>query len=427
MPRDDLVTVVEPLELVVVDAVAVQVAGEERAPVAVGPVVGQVDHRADVRVAAAERLVDPVPLARVLPAPAGPVQVVGAGLHQLVEVRVEVVAVHPIEVGAGDHAEQVGDHAVGDERLAVVVEVQAPRIGGAVGDDLEDLAGRVIPPDAAVHLHSLVFGRAGLADARGRKDTVAAPEPAVGPPLEGIEQVVLGIDVPAVELDDRRSVGPVVAVAVGEEEQVGRRADPDAAGPQLDAGVVRPLVVEDGAAVEAAVAVGVLEDQDAVLAVRPAQPDRIRRVLDDPEPAAGSSVMAIGCTTSGSEAARVTRKPAGSVSPRVASAGEVGAVAGRPFVPGGSSSPGFAPVPARNAAAPMIAAARTIADPGAIRPIQPTLPPVRLLRDVIVPRSPPCAVVVTSARRLRRVDSGDLTGSRARNPSGCLRIAAILY
>ena len=76
-------------------------------------------------------------------------------VHQAVEMRVEVLAEHPLEVGAGDDVEEVRDHAVGDERLAVVVEVEAPGIGGAVGDDLEDLAGRVIAPDAAVDRHAL--------------------------------------------------------------------------------------------------------------------------------------------------------------------------------------------------------------------------------------------------------------------------------
>ena len=52
--------------------------------------------------------------------------------------RVEVAAVHPLEVRAGDDVEEVLDHAVGDEHLAVVVEVEAPGIGGAVGDDFED-------------------------------------------------------------------------------------------------------------------------------------------------------------------------------------------------------------------------------------------------------------------------------------------------
>ena len=56
--------------------------------------------------------------------------------------------------------------------------------------------------------------------------------------------------------------------AVGDEEQVRRGADPDAAEADLDAGEVGPLVPEDGPLVEPAVAVGVLEDQDAVPARR---------------------------------------------------------------------------------------------------------------------------------------------------------------
>ena len=211
-------------------------------------------------------------------------EVIGTGRHQVVDERREVVAVHALEVRAGDHAEQVRDHAVGDERLAEVVEVESPRVGRAVRDDLEDLAGRVIPPDAAIHRRPLLLRRPRLADLRGGQDAVATPEPAVGTPVQGVEHVVLSVDAPAVELDDRRAVGPVVAVAVGDEDQVGRGADPDPAEPQRDAGVVGPSVGKDGPAIEAAVAVGVLEDQDAIPAARPAQPDRVRVVLDHPEP-----------------------------------------------------------------------------------------------------------------------------------------------
>ena len=64
--------------------------------------------------------------------------------------RVDVLAVHPLVVPAGDDVEEVVDHAVGDEHLAVLVEVEAERVGGAVGDRLEHLARRVVAPDAAV-------------------------------------------------------------------------------------------------------------------------------------------------------------------------------------------------------------------------------------------------------------------------------------
>ena len=71
---------------------------------------------------------------------------------------------------------------------------------------------------------------------------------------------------PAVEQDLGRAVGPVVAVAVGDEQKMRGRADPDAAEADLQAADQVQLVGEDLARVEPAVAVGVLEDQDAVLA-----------------------------------------------------------------------------------------------------------------------------------------------------------------
>src|SRR5205807_8733551 len=94
-------------------------------------------------------------------------------------------------------------------------------------------------------------------------------------------------NVPAVENDLRRTVGHVVAVAVGDEEQVRRGTDPDAAEAELDAGDVGDLVMEDFASIKMAVAVFVLEDKDAILArFAVSLPLGIGVVLRDPEPAA---------------------------------------------------------------------------------------------------------------------------------------------
>src|SRR5947207_13749009 len=101
----------------------------------------------------------------------------------------------------------MGDHAVGEERLAEVVEVEPPGVGRAVCDDLEDRAGRVIPPDAAIHRRSLLGRRTRPPYHRGGQDAVAAPEPAVGPPSQAVEQIMLSLATPAVELDDRLAVG----------------------------------------------------------------------------------------------------------------------------------------------------------------------------------------------------------------------------
>ncbi len=72
--------------------------------------------------------------------------------------RLDVVIGVGIEVGPGlpfvpsplDHLVQVGDHAGGLERLAVLVEVDAPGVARPVGKDLELMLRRMIAPDPGV-------------------------------------------------------------------------------------------------------------------------------------------------------------------------------------------------------------------------------------------------------------------------------------
>src|SRR5205085_8151192 len=105
-------------------------------------------------------------------------------------VGIAILPIHPLEVGAGDDVPEMLDDAVGNECLAVIVEVDAPGVGCAMRDDFEDLPRRVVPPDAAVEEYAVLFGRPRLADLRARLDAIAAVEPAVRPPGEGVEDVV---------------------------------------------------------------------------------------------------------------------------------------------------------------------------------------------------------------------------------------------
>ena len=99
-----------------------------------------------------------------------------------------------------------------------------------------------------------------------REDAVAAVEPAVGAPDEAVERFVRVFVAPAVEQLLRLAVGLVVAVFVGNEEQVRGGADPDAAEADFQAADEVQAFVEDGPLVERAVEVGVFEDEDAVAA-----------------------------------------------------------------------------------------------------------------------------------------------------------------
>ena len=145
------------------------------------------------------------------------------------------------------------------------------------------MANRVVAPDAGVDLLPFSLGGPGFPDPGVREDTVAAVEPAIGPPDEGVQRLVSVLVAPAVEEDLRLRVRDIVSVAVGDEEKVGRRADPDATEADLEAAhQVEPLL-EHRAPVEAAVSVLVLEDQEAIagLAVRTA--DGIGVGLRDPD------------------------------------------------------------------------------------------------------------------------------------------------
>ena len=134
------------------------------------------------------------------PSSADPVFVIDRAAHRPVNVRVRVGAVHPRVVASRHDVEQMVDHAVRDEHLTVLVEIEPPRIGGAVGDDLEQLLRRVKAPDAAVEEDAILLGHAGLADVRLRLNTVATVEPTIRPPDQRIEDVVLGLfEVPTVE------------------------------------------------------------------------------------------------------------------------------------------------------------------------------------------------------------------------------------
>ena len=173
------------------------------------------------------------------PVAAGPVLMVGAAFHQAIDVRIRVLAEHPHEVSPGHDVKNVLDDAVGDEQLAPLVPVDPPGVRRAVGIDLELVPHGMIAPHAAAHFLPLLGRRPRLADQRGRGDAVAAVEPAVRPPGQIADDVVLGFERPAVEQNFGRAVGLVVAVGIGNEDQVRCSSEPHAAEADFDAAEIR--------------------------------------------------------------------------------------------------------------------------------------------------------------------------------------------
>src|SRR4051794_6130308 len=105
-----------------------------------GPAVAQVGHRADV------------------------MPMVGNRLNVGVGIRIEMLAGLPLVSGALNDVIQMRNDAGCAKRLAMLVEVNAPRIAGAFGEHFENLPRRVISPDAGVNRHALRLWRARLAD-----------------------------------------------------------------------------------------------------------------------------------------------------------------------------------------------------------------------------------------------------------------------
>src|SRR5687767_10047277 len=110
------------------------------------------------------------------------------------------------------------DHVVGEKSLAVFVPVEAPRIGSAMGHHFETVACRMVTPDGAIQRDTLVFRRAGPANARGFEDAVSTVKPAIRAPCEAVDHVVGCLKGPAVEVRFAFAVRDIVAVAVRNEK-----------------------------------------------------------------------------------------------------------------------------------------------------------------------------------------------------------------
>ena len=252
------------LQTLHVGASAVHVEGEELVAVFDGPLIGLVDHHADVRVAATE--VVGLAIAGFAPrASAVVVVVIGDGVELLVDQRIRRVGID--KVGAVNEVPQVAGDGVDEKHLAVRIPVVAPRVCGAVSEDFDDFCFGMEAPDSAFHRHALVIGCARNTELTGAGMTAAAVEPAIGAKAETVGEVVvvrLGHG-EAVEHDFGFAIGDVIAIAIWNEEHLRRAHEPHAATTDFDAGEHLHVVCENFARLGDTVPVLVFENDHAVL------------------------------------------------------------------------------------------------------------------------------------------------------------------
>ncbi len=119
-----------------------------------------------------------------------------------------------------------------------------------------------------------------------REHAVGAVQPAIRSPAKGVQRLVRVLVAPSVEQHPRRPGRPIAARLHRDEQEVGGRADPDASESDLEAADEIELVGEHLAPVEPAVAVRVLEDEDAIAAFALGRPQRVAVRFRHPQAAA---------------------------------------------------------------------------------------------------------------------------------------------
>ena len=207
------------------------------------------------------------------------------GRQNLVGVRIRRRARLPLIAAPGRDMEQMVNHACTYEGVTRGIEIHAPRIAGALGEDLELLRPRMIAGDRAGDLHPRLAGF-GDFHLRMGEDAVRQVEPAVRSPGETVQQLV-----PVFQAETREQnlarVGTVVVVGVLEKQQIRGLTDIDAAVTDQNSGGQVQAVGKHGDLVRTAIVVRVFQNLDAIPTLLAGGcAERIFVKLDDPEPPA---------------------------------------------------------------------------------------------------------------------------------------------
>ena len=115
--------------------------------------------------------------------PAPPMEVIGDAWYQAIGMGIEVVSKHPFQAGTRLGVPNMTDDTVGNECFPPLVEIQAPRVGGPVGNRGDFPLGGMIAPNPAIDRQAILIGRSRGTQLAIGKDAVAAPKPAIRPPF----------------------------------------------------------------------------------------------------------------------------------------------------------------------------------------------------------------------------------------------------
>ena len=198
-----------------------------------------------------------------------------------VSVGVEVVQWAMLGKALGEIAALDGvkkQAAVGTvEQPAKCIEGEPKEIAPSLAEQLEPVRRRMIPPAPLLELDP--------ANATGCRTAVHPVQPAVGAPRQVIGQRLGILHAKPLEQHSGWTVGNIVPVAVGIEEQIGNLQDKNTAISEGQPGGQVQPVNEIPGPIGPAIAVGVLENRDPVGSTGPPRWRLGNTVVDSPRPA----------------------------------------------------------------------------------------------------------------------------------------------
>ena len=194
-----------------------------------------------------------------------PMNMIGRLFDQLIRMRIQVDTVHAFYVRSRDNMPEVADNRVDDEHLAVLIEIESPRVGHSVHHWFDGTMDGMVSPNTGIDLDALRVARAWFADIAGRLDPVSSVEPTIGSPFQTVGwRVTDDPFIESVEHDDRRSIRNIIPVSVGKEKKMRQADGPNPSVANFDAGQFPRIVPKDSSLIVLSIAILIFKDDDSV-------------------------------------------------------------------------------------------------------------------------------------------------------------------
>ena len=181
---------------------------EDLITILVRPVITQINHRPAMSMSAPcigrgpgrFRLVAPPGRVRKI---ANIVLMIRNRFDIIVRVRIEVLATLSMVASTLDHMPQMRNHAGRDKSLPLVIEVDTPRIAGAIHESFKDVLLRMISPDCSVERKSSLIGVTRLAYFGMREHAMTSVEPSIWSPNKRVQRFMSILPAKPIAKNDR--------------------------------------------------------------------------------------------------------------------------------------------------------------------------------------------------------------------------------